>query len=91
MMKKSLKKLYKYRYTLRVGRVRLKDEEIHEMENLLAEAKEYFKNVSDDFDRLTLCKRYLGGKTWKKVAYEMGYSTPDSVRKRCSRALAKVS
>lgn len=91
MMKKNLKKLYKYRYTLRAGKEMLKVDEMHEMEHLAEEAKKCFKNVADDLDRVTLCKRYLGGKPWKMVAFEMGYSTPDSVRKRCCRALAKVS
>ncbi len=91
MKKMKLKKLYKYRYTIRKGKEMLKDEEISEMEKLAEEAKECFRGIADDIDRMTLCKRYLGGKPWKRVAMEMGYSTPDSVRKRCCRALAKVS
>ncbi len=91
MKKTNLKKLYKYRYTLREGKEMLKSSEISEMKQLVEEARECFRCVPDDLDRLTLCKRYLGGKPWKRVAIEMGYSTPDSVRKRCCRALAKVS
>lgn len=66
MKKMSLKKLYKYRYTMRVGRENLKAEEMKEMENLAEEAKALFRNVSDDLDRITLCKRYLGGETVEK-------------------------
>lgn len=94
MNRDSLQQLHKYNYAINYGIRETASKYIHhkhKMENLKKEAQKYFNKVEDCYDRIALCRYYLDGLTWDRLVMELGYGTPDCIRKRCSRALEKLN
>jgi hypothetical protein len=63
----------------------------HDIEEKVVEVEEFINTLDDSRMRRMITKRFIEGKTWYQVAYEMGEKyTEDSCQKQMERFLNKI-
>ena len=71
--------------------IRLLKQREHDISEKIIEVEEYLNTINDSRMRRMITKRYIEGKNWKVVAYEMGkHYTVDSCKKQMERFLEKI-
>ena len=72
----------------KLERLYLRKRETYEKE--LLECQSFIESIDDSFVRQIITLRFADGKQWKRIAFEVGGNTEDSVRKTCERYLKSV-
>lgn len=72
----------------KLERLYLQKRETYEKE--LLECQSFIESIDDSLVRQIITLRFAEGKQWKRIAFEVGGNTEDSVRKTCERYLKSV-